>query len=71
MEIQAVSQGTCTECGSSDDNWSVNRDFSFNGIDRRLTCGCGAFAVVRVCDEGLVTKRNISHADASWNDSDE
>jgi hypothetical protein len=71
MEIQAVSQGQCTECGANDENWSVERDFCFNGIDRRLTCECGAWAVVRVCEDGVVAKRNVSHENASWNQSEQ
>lgn len=69
--IQAVEQGSCTECDKSGDNWRVKRDVCDNGIDRRLYCECGAFAVVRISEDGLDARRQVSHEDASWNQETE
>jgi len=68
MEVQAIQQGTCTECDKSGDNWQVaQRDFSSHGVDRLLSCECGARAAVRIGPEGLTARGRVSHEDASWN----
>jgi hypothetical protein len=72
MEVQAIQQGTCTECDTNSDNWRVvQRDFSSHGVDRLLSCECGARAAVRIGPEGLTARGRVSHAEASWEDNDE
>lgn len=72
VAIQAVEQGQCTECGKSNDNWAdEERDFCSNGVDRRLLCECGAAAVVRIGEDGLDARWNITHKNASWNQEDD
>jgi len=67
--IQAVVQGRCTECDSHSDNYTVEkRTFDMEwGIERALSCECGARAFVTITDDGLLTEGSITHEDASWN----
>lgn len=61
--MQAIDQGECTDCGESDDNYSVvTRDFK----KRAIECDCGAMAAIVLTEEGIVTSGEISHEDASW-----
>lgn len=66
---QCVAQGRCTECGSNDDNYTVEKrevDIGW-GVERILSCECGAGAIVTITSDGLLTERSITHEDASWN----
>jgi translation initiation factor 2 beta subunit (eIF-2beta)/eIF-5 len=80
--VEAITQGRCTECGESDDNYTVDKRTyherpdtddvgEWNGIQRDLTCDCGAEATVSITEEGIVTVGPISHDDASWNEEDD
>lgn len=67
--VQAVVQGRCTDCDSHSDNYTVEqRTFDMEwGIERMLSCECGARAIVTITDNGLLTEGSITHEDASWN----
>lgn len=67
MPMQAVIQGKCTECGESDDNYSIEKR---QACARVLKCSCGVRASVVVTEDGIDTAGPISHEDASWNQSE-
>lgn len=66
--VEAINQGTCTECGESDDNYyQLSRShYISTGITREVQCDCGARATVRITDDGIDTEGAISHENASW-----
>ena len=79
MEVQAIAQGTCTECDTSDDNYTEqSRSHHFNPLEdedeeptyisRSIKCNCGATASVTISAEGVETDGPISHEEASWNE---
>lgn len=80
--VEAVTQGVCTECEQSDDNYmQLSRDHnmpddederSHAEIERDLRCECGEDATVTITETGIETTGAISHEGATWNgDSDE
>jgi len=79
--VESVTQGECTACGHSDDNYSVNeRTFHDldndpeeepTGITRELECDCGATATVNISEEGTSTEGAITYKNASWTDNEE
>lgn len=71
-DIQAVEQAACTDCGKSEENYTVeDRLLSEKGVYRHLVCACGAEGIVRISSEGLHVGGPISHEDASWNEGDD
>lgn len=75
--VEAISQGQCTECEHSDDNFSVDeRTFHSvvddsdedkkHGVTREVSCDCGAEATVHIGEDGVTTDGAITHKYASW-----
>lgn len=69
--VEAINQGVCTECDSSDNNFSDQREYGLaqeehDYIQFNLRCDCGAESVAIITTRGLVTVGPISHDDASW-----
>jgi hypothetical protein len=75
--MEAINQGTCTECGESNDNYTVaDEDYDDHEdygdmIVYALRCACGETANLAITEEGLRAGGTISHADASWNTEDD
>lgn len=73
MPRAAIEQGTCTNCGESEDNYMVDaRAVRENKVEWRANCDCGETAGVAVNEDGIAaTTDNLSLDGASWNESDE
>lgn len=71
--VEAIEQGVCTVCESSDNNYTVdNRKMAEDaGVTRELRCDCGEVVYLALTEDGIVAGETISHEDASWNESDE
>lgn len=79
--VEAVTQGTCTNCDKNDDNYNVvarNHDMpdedSESGtatITRELSCDCGAEASVTISNDGITAEGSITHESATWNEESE
>lgn len=65
--VQAILQGKCTECGSSDDNYKVvGDDHTGSGLSYELVCDCGAEASIRITTDGVSADDTVSYEEASW-----
>ena len=66
--VQAVLQGECTECGSSNDNYRVtNSEHKGSNLLYEVECDCGTEATVRITPDGLSSDDTVSYQNASWN----
>jgi len=77
MARQTVQQGECTECGENDENFTVTDKTIDRDDDGRpfvqydTRCECGEAGSVTIDESGISSSENVSHNDASWNESDE
>jgi hypothetical protein len=77
MARQTVQQGTCTGCNESDENFTItdktiDRDDDGNPFVQYDTrCECGETGSVTINGSGISSSENVSHDNASWNESDE
>lgn len=82
--VEAIRQGECTDCGSSEDNFRTtdrvvrrapegmkSTDENVGHVRRELECDCGATATVTITENGLEADGSITHENASWNAEDE
>lgn len=69
--IQAILQGKCTECGSSDDNYKViGNSHKSSSVLYEVVCDCGIESTVRITTDGLSSDDTVSYEEASWHQSD-
>lgn len=76
--VESISQGRCTDCGHSDDNFRVTTrtyhdhdndpEEEPTGITREVECDCGAEATVNISEDGVTAEGAITYEDASWTD---
>jgi hypothetical protein len=78
MKPEAIAQGRCTDCGESDDNYSIESrnlvDGEKDGLIVRARCTCGENVTVAIpSTDGahLVSNGQLSWSSASWNQTDE
>lgn len=70
MPVQAVEQGTCESCGANENNYTFeDRTLAENGpmVSHTIRCECGEQALVQIGTTGICKAENVSHEDASWN----
>lgn len=66
--VQAISQGECTSCERSDDNYTVVKfNQSGSSLKYSLRCSCGTKTTVSITPDGVKSGSDISHKNASWN----
>lgn len=69
-EAQCIVQAKCTECGSSNDNYSIQEHgHKSSSIVYELECDCGEETTVMITEDGVSSEENVSYAEASWTDS--
>lgn len=65
--VQAILQGKCTECGSSDDNYQVtSTKQEGSSVSYSVECECGTSASIRITPDGLSSNDMVSYGYATW-----
>lgn len=78
MPVHAVRQAECTECGESDDNYTITHkrvgpeddEDEEPALKYQARCACGEKAAMLITEEGTRASSNVSYEDATWNEEE-